>query len=628
MESNFINENVGLFYAKDTYENILLINEINNTNRSIEFSCPICGTSVNPRAIHSDKVSPHFYHINATEHDSESILHWWYKNEYLITGDKFSLLIDGKTIEYTCKTIETENRYNTSLGDYIPDVVITTTNGEEIFFEYNYTNKKSSDDYAEKWLELGNTVIEINIKTLMCKEEKVFKPMFCDGVIFCKTKSERYNIIERHINDLKITNRMRIKYLNGFLRDCMRYNAKEIGIEDLSIIISSMNKQDLLYLPKILGKLKCNTILNDYGQHVFNIANQILKEELEHNKLDYEEYSWFIDVGYSQKWTKCRGARFDNTLYIHKSTYFKDRFYYYRTVIGFDVLLIDFDCIRNEIVSNINNEKERMEDLRLKKMREHMKHRRYEMLSAIRERIDSLNIKEYNISPTIIQHKEYLNISEHVDIQSEIMKYKGVGRYNQIEILALEVCSRLNRIKDYNIKCHNAVNLLEDNSSIINKYCSGLLNFDVIAVFPRKESYKMSTVISICNTNNDTFFEIDIKDVVADDGILINNSGELLENVKNEIYKQFNKLNALESVKSYIDRNCKKKYYEISCNTRTENDEISICFLRGSKQVKCSIKITNDCFTLKYSDNEHRVKLNNLLEAINMVRYIYIKLNL
>lgn len=436
-ELNFVNENVGLFFAKDMYENIILINEINDVNKSVEFTCPICGNDVKPRAINSDKVSAHFYHISATEHDSESILHWWYKNKYLTAGDRFSILVDGVSHEYICKTVETEKRYSTSFGDYVPDVVITTTNNEDIFFEYNYTNKKNSDDYTEKWIELENSVVEINIKSLMSKNSKVFKPIFFDGVICCKTKSERYRVIERHIRDLEIADRMRIKYLNGFLRDCMRYNFGEISIDDLSIIIWEMNKVDLLYLPKILKKLKCNNILSDYSNHVVDKINDMLREHLEQEGLCYSNYKWLVETGYSQKWTKCRGARFNNTIYIKEYRYSQyynyNRCDYNDVSTGFDILLINKKNIGTAIIATVENEKKREKDIKIDKLKKHIHEQEESMFRTISKYISSLKIEKYSATLYSVQHKVHPAIHDYIDIEKEIKNYKGVGRYREIK---------------------------------------------------------------------------------------------------------------------------------------------------------------------------------------------------
>lgn len=66
----------------------------------------------------------------------------------------------------------------------------------------------------------------------------------------------------------------------------------------------------------MLKRLKCNNVLNDYSDYKFNKVIIMMKAVL----VDYKEltgdYSWIVDCGYSQKWSKCRGVRFNNTIYV------------------------------------------------------------------------------------------------------------------------------------------------------------------------------------------------------------------------------------------------------------------------------------------------------------------------
>ena len=282
-------ENVRLFFAKDEYENIILINEINESNKDKEFTCPICGGIVKPRAITSDKVSSHFYHVNASDCSTESMLHWWYKNKYIISGDNVKIKFNNEEYEYICKDILIEKSYNTSFGLYTPDATVVTNNDNMIFIEYSNTNKKCIDEYINKWIELNATVIELDIKDLTGNKRKEFNAIMFDGVISNKnTCSKRYKTINKHIVDNDIKDRIRIKYLNGFLLDTYKYNNGDITIEEIAIILENMNKEDLKFIPKILSGLKCNNILQDYSDY----------------KLDVVKHMWdniCIDTGVNKK---------------------------------------------------------------------------------------------------------------------------------------------------------------------------------------------------------------------------------------------------------------------------------------------------------------------------------------
>lgn len=629
MALDFINENVGLFFGKDTYENIVLINEINDCNKDAGFICPICGNDIKPRAIHSSKVSPHFYHINATEHDSESILHWWYKNKYLIKGDVFYIAVDGKNHKYICEKIEIEKRYNTSLGDYIPDVVITTNNGEEIFFEYNYTNKKNSDDYAEKWIELERNVVEINIKSIMSSDNKVFRPIFFEGVVCCKSRSERYGVIENHINDLKITDRMRIKYLNGFLIDCMRYNNGDISIDDLSIIIRNMNKQDLMYVPKILKKLKCNTTLDDYGTYIYNQTIQILKDELEKHNLEYDEYKWMVDIGYSIKWAECRGARFDNTIYVKKykysSFYNYNRCKYNDVSSGFDVILIDMVSVREEIVSSIENEKIRIRDIKASRMNAHLKIREEQFNDAVNLYIKSLKRGDFVCSEHSVRHSKYVFMKKYVNIKNIIKSYKGIHRYEEINRMFTRICDELLEENKYEIKYFEIINRLEEHKTALDKYCFDLFRYSVSVKMPCLHEYYVNTIISIEDVDDLIPIRIDLKEIISKDEI--DSSAEyIIKKLKSEIYKQYSNLNNLDMLKDFIKDYLSYNGSKVRCCLELIDGDVIVYFLRHSKKLKCKIIINEKHLTLNYIDKVYSVKLNNFFEAAAMIYNMHDKL--
>ena len=52
-----IKENVKLWFARDDDKNIVLINKANSDDN---YSCPICGDKVIPKALESDLVTKHF----------------------------------------------------------------------------------------------------------------------------------------------------------------------------------------------------------------------------------------------------------------------------------------------------------------------------------------------------------------------------------------------------------------------------------------------------------------------------------------------------------------------------------------------------------------------------------------
>lgn len=303
----------------------ILINSIKEYNRHEEYKCPICGNKVVPCSIlENNKYSAYFRHKDKVSCNAESMIHYWYKNQYIITGDKFYISIDGFNIEYTCKETIIEKEYNTIYGVYKPDVTVITTNNEKIFFEYKYTNKKDPETYSNKWRELDCTVVEIDIKTLQDieMENKIFKPLFYDGVVQVKTRNSEDSIIREHIRKNNIEDRKRILYLNGLLRDCYRYNIGEITIGDIVLIIDSMNEVDKEIIPKLLKSLKCNSILDDYCNYKYlyykNNIKSIISEMCNNDSMILKCVPFDnLDMIYSRKFCKISyGIKFNNVLHV------------------------------------------------------------------------------------------------------------------------------------------------------------------------------------------------------------------------------------------------------------------------------------------------------------------------
>ena len=339
------NENVSLFYARDEFENYVLIDEINDINKDKDFVCPVCGGVVKPRCLNSKLISKHFYHVNASDCSNESIMHFWYKNEFIVNGDVF--YIDD--VKYVCKEVLIEQQYNTSFGRYTPDATIVTDENKIIFVEYNYTNKKNTDLYSDMWIELDHPVVEVDIKFLLQsnKKEKYFKSIFSDGVVKHTKQGSRYNIIQKHINDNNIKDRIRIKYLNGFLRDVYRYNSGQLGIEELTIIIDNMNELDLKCIPKLLKSLKCNNVLDEYAKHRCELVDKLIKKYLAKEEQELiNRFEKCYNFCFSRKYSIYNSINFKNTLkIIYKEQYCKKIEY------GFNIFgKFDFE----EIIPSIN----------------------------------------------------------------------------------------------------------------------------------------------------------------------------------------------------------------------------------------------------------------------------------
>jgi len=60
-----LNSNINLWFAKNTNNDIVTINEIEVKNNKEKYYCPLCGSEVIPKATNSKLITAHFAHIDA-----------------------------------------------------------------------------------------------------------------------------------------------------------------------------------------------------------------------------------------------------------------------------------------------------------------------------------------------------------------------------------------------------------------------------------------------------------------------------------------------------------------------------------------------------------------------------------
>lgn len=345
--------NVKLWFARDSGNNIVTVNEVNDHNT---YSCPACGSDVIPKATKSKQVSSHFAHIDKTKCSSESMIHWWFKNKFLEVGDKFEITSD-ETREYICQNIDVEVEHQTEHGIYRPDVTIATECGETIYFEMAFSNHKTVKDYLDMWLELGNIVVEVDIKNLTVMSNTLeFKALFYKGKCFnTKRNDTYYNTIgkykEEKLNgstDEKL--REHIKKLDWFWEDVLRYKKGQVNIKHIISLIDGVNVEDRGILYTVLDKQKCIPIYEEYLREKSNylytqITSQISKVH------DSGEYNITLS-----EINKKRGEKYSNIqlkfIYHGKSWNTKDRFNF-----ECDVLDCSVSTIINKINNNINTAK-------------------------------------------------------------------------------------------------------------------------------------------------------------------------------------------------------------------------------------------------------------------------------
>lgn len=288
--------NVALWFAKDKDNNIVTIDKINKEEVNT-YTCPLCGSEVLPRAIDSEHMSPHFYHIDKSKCSGESIVHWWVKNELIKCGEKIEV-ITNKVETIICSNIYLEKEYLTPYGVYKPDISVEGENGKVIFIEVNYTNKKNNSDFIKKWKYLNNVVVEFNIKNVYDEEtnqisiSKTMNAIYYDGINIDKNSSEYIKYRKSTTNGF---DKESVNKISWFIDDIYEYNK---GIKDdlneltnsFIFLAKDISNRDIL--EHLYRNSKCGTVLKEI------IIN---RDELLKNVADRVKYR---NIYYSQSSTE------------------------------------------------------------------------------------------------------------------------------------------------------------------------------------------------------------------------------------------------------------------------------------------------------------------------------------
>jgi len=307
---------VALWFAKNTKGEIKTINEVKYHDD--KYFCPLCNSEVIPKALkENSKVTEHFAHIDKSKCTPESMIHWWYKNKFIQSGDTFIVTTD-KTHEYVCKDILIEEAYHTEYGDYKPDVTVITESGDTIYFEYAFTNKKKIKDYLNQWLELSNIVVEVNLKTLLQanygKDSYDFHALFYEGKCFNTNKRDLYyktigEYKEKMYSDktIDVEKKNEIEKLDWFWDSVQEYKLDKLNDEELYLCFDEASNINSNLVIDILSKSKCTQILNDciknkvtkiYNEVIdyANSKNQNISKLIKYNIIQYKYDRPYADI--------------------------------------------------------------------------------------------------------------------------------------------------------------------------------------------------------------------------------------------------------------------------------------------------------------------------------------------
>lgn len=286
---------VALWFARNKDNKYSTIFEIDDNNKDQTYTCPVCLSKVIPKGIkESSQVSSHFAHLDASKCNAESLIHWCYKNNFLIVGGEFGIIDreTGHTTSYVCKSIAIEKQISKDGLNYRPDVTVETATGETIFFEMNYRNRKKTEDYINVWLALNCTVIEVDIKALLQLNSNgdifLFNPIFDKGKCYGRvSKNKRANDNIIHLKESVYKKRSDIakdfvNNLDWFWRDLANYKLNKCGIDVLHLSLDYLiqnidDEDDRRLLFEIIGKFKCNQILETYNDYKWQIIEPIIK---------------------------------------------------------------------------------------------------------------------------------------------------------------------------------------------------------------------------------------------------------------------------------------------------------------------------------------------------------------
>ena len=289
----------------DQFANLIHVQKANKDNN---YLCPCCGGIVKPRALDSTKEQSHYYHVTG-KCTKESQLHFFCKNWLFKNGSQF--YIEDEL--YTVQSIEVEKQYDTEFGKYIPDITVHTTFGKDIFFEMFFSNRKTGDDYFCKWYELGNDVVEIDIKEYMFKinEDMIpkFKYLYHDGICYSKSYIKRDTYastiakVKRNLSRQEILNyKIRIAKLDSFWQLIVKNESKE----DILKAVSEMIYDDMVLCYSIIKRKHCVSYLKD---EVKNLINQkVISEVRKKIDLPYDGNVYF-DLEHLQGRTYITGIK-------------------------------------------------------------------------------------------------------------------------------------------------------------------------------------------------------------------------------------------------------------------------------------------------------------------------------
>lgn len=134
-----INNNIKNWLALTKDNKYITIDKV--TNNKEDYLCPCCNEVLRARALESELIQPHFYHLqndNLNSCNYETAYKRYWKDNLISLGEIIELPFLG---QITCL----ELKHNYKLNDITADIYIKTDKGQEILFLFSEVENKFND---------------------------------------------------------------------------------------------------------------------------------------------------------------------------------------------------------------------------------------------------------------------------------------------------------------------------------------------------------------------------------------------------------------------------------------------------------------------------------------------------
>ena len=279
---------VKLWYAYNEKDEVV---RIENVKEDEKYHCPCCGENIYPKAINSDKVTSHFCHESGKScsiNGGENFIHKFVKEVTFKKGEIIEVNTEEGIKKYAIAEVILEKTYNTTLGDYRPDITLITECGERIFVEICNTNKKSFKKYYCKWLDLGSMVIELKVEDLINSkfEIGILEPIF---PTFENMNNSDWKALTGH----NVTSEERRKFLTNLYKAIYDWKNGKDNLDDIAFII--LRGVDYLFNYRVT----VDTFIDKYicsGIGKEPLINAIKRNKSDWNKVHHKNYHIVLGI--------------------------------------------------------------------------------------------------------------------------------------------------------------------------------------------------------------------------------------------------------------------------------------------------------------------------------------------